>query len=156
MHRRINNWDRKKQAFRQILGAGRSFQSTSGFGFSETLRDFLNATTSLICMTSSDNEPCASICAGNCSNRCGSAAKTLSDVSAGASTSSSFQNAENCVSVGSPSPYSKAFQLMPSISVPCSCTACAKASAAARLTCFDRGFCDCKWIDSLDRVLEDG
>jgi hypothetical protein len=47
-------------------------------------------------------------------------------------------------------------QSMPSISMSFFCTTSTKASAAARLTCFGGGVCDCAWIESLDRVLDDG
>lgn len=149
------NWG-KYLPLSQILWVGRSFQATRGFGYSETLRDFLNAWISLMCTTSPASEPCASFCAGKCSKRCGSAAKSLSDVSTGVPTTASFQKAENWASVGSPSVYSEALQSTSSIWMPLSCTTPAKASAAARLTCFGGGFCDWAWIDSLDRVLEDG
>ena len=146
----------KKPAISQNFEVGRSFQATSGFGYSETLRDFRNARISLMCMTSSGNEPCASFCAGKHSKRCGSAKNSLSDVSTGAIASAFFQNAKNCVSVGSPTAYSDVLQSMLSISMSCFCTTSTKASAAARLTCFGGGFCDCAWIESLDRVLDDG
>ena len=133
-----------------------SFHATSGFGYSETLRDFLNARISSICTTSFVSEPCASFCAGKRSKRWGSAARSLSDVPSGASVSASLQNAENWVSVGSPSANSEALQSASSICMSFSCTTWAKASAAVRLMCFGRGFCDLTWIESLDRVLDDG
>ena len=109
-----------------------------------------------MCITSSVSEPCASFSEVNCSIRRGSVAKTLSDVPSGASASALFQYAENWASVGSPSTNSEELQPASSTRIPFSCTTCAKASAAARLMCFGRGFCDWAWIESLDRVLEDG